>query len=101
MNTCARCRKQAEHVVACYWPPHPGICGPCATAVAELLDREDRWPDAPWTDAELRLVNYTPDNVRPSTTESTRVGGRGQAGAHAHPSAPNRSPDLPGKKGFG
>jgi hypothetical protein len=49
--TCRRCR-EAPATIRPYWAPEHELCGPCATAVADLLDRHDKWPPAPWDDED-------------------------------------------------
>lgn len=45
--TCKRCGN-APATIRPYWTGEVELCGPCASAVAELLDQHDKWPPAPW-----------------------------------------------------
>lgn len=54
MTYCRRCKKVPADLTA-YWG-HP-LCRPCAVAVAEMLDAEDRWPPVPWTEDDRELIS--------------------------------------------
>lgn len=49
--TCRRC-SNAPATIRPYWAEGIELCGPCAAAVAALLDEHDKWPPVPWNDDE-------------------------------------------------
>lgn len=56
MTACKRCGA-AETVVTPYWAKDGHrLCAPCCVAVAEELDRRDKWPKPTWTSDDEELI---------------------------------------------
>jgi hypothetical protein len=57
VTDCKRCASAGQtrpSDLVSYWGDP--LCRPCARAVAALLDRHDKWPSVPWTDADEELI---------------------------------------------
>lgn len=58
MTACKRCGTLTTTGVTPYWAKDGHrLCKACCIAVAEELDRRDKWPPVPWADADHEVLD--------------------------------------------